>query len=201
MTAGIGLFGGAFNPPHNGHVSAAAQAMEALALDKLYVMPTGHPPHKALPPDAPPPFARLAMTGLAFSGLPGCVVSDWELARQGRSYTVDTLDWLQERYPDATLTLLVGADMFLSLQEWYRAEDIFLLARVAVLARAAGQDKALAGHAAFLAHRFDAAIDIIPHTPIAVSSSELRLLLKAGGGRDYLPEPVAAYIAAHHLYE
>ncbi len=200
MNQRIGLFGGAFNPPHNGHVAAARQAFDALALDRLYVMPTGISPHKRPPTGTPPAAARLAMTGLAFAGLAGCVVSDWELAHPGESYTIHTLDWLQARHPEASLVLIVGTDMFLSLHTWYQAEDVMAAARIAVLARDVGRQCEVAAQAAFLAHRFDAAIDIVPHTPVEVSSSELRNMLRQGEGQSHLPEEVYQYIVKRGLY-
>ena len=90
----IGVYGGAFNPPHLGHITAARAVFELLKLDKLLVIPTGHPPHKTLPPGTPRPEQRLEMTRLAMAqaGLGDRVeVSDMELRREGSSYTADTL--------------------------------------------------------------------------------------------------------------
>ncbi|MDR3207758.1 MAG: nicotinate (nicotinamide) nucleotide adenylyltransferase [Oscillospiraceae bacterium] len=196
----VGLFGGSFNPPHLGHVSAARRAGEALALDTLVLMPAGTPPHKPLPQGTPSPADRLALAKLAFASLPNACVSDRELAATGPNYTVDTLDWLRETYPQAALTLVMGTDMFLTLHEWRRAEDILGTAGIAVLARAEGQDATLKAQAAFLAHRFGASIALIPHTPVDVSSTTLRALLRTGGGRAYLSEPVCDYIRARGLY-
>jgi nicotinic acid mononucleotide adenylyltransferase len=90
--------------------------------------------------------------------------------------------------------------MFLTLPLWRRPEEIFALARVAVLARAAGQERAVADMAAFLAHRFDAAVDIVPHTPVEISSSELRARLFRGEGAALLPDGVFDYIRVRRLY-
>ena len=194
----IGLFGGSFNPPHNGHVSAVTRAMEALALSRMVIMPAGCPPHKDLPPDTPSAEDRLAMARLAFAEVPGCEVSDWEMLSSGPGYTFDTLDWLRGNgfHP----TLIVGSDMLLTLHEWHRVDELLAFTRVAALVRAADQETVMRRQAAFLAHRYGAAIDWIDHTPVEISSSEIRTALRRGQGKDHLPEPVAAYIQKKHLY-
>ncbi|MDE6454668.1 MAG: nicotinate-nicotinamide nucleotide adenylyltransferase, partial [Dysosmobacter sp.] len=123
----IGVYGGAFNPPHLGHITAARAVFGLLKLDKLLVVPTGRPPHKQLPPGSPTPDQRLEMTRLAMeqAGLgERAEVLDLEVRREGSSYTADTLAALREQYPEDELWLLVGADMFLTLQTWYKPERI-----------------------------------------------------------------------------
>jgi len=194
----VGFFGGSFNPPHLGHVAAARRAVEALGLWGLVVMPAGTPPHKALPPGTPLPEDRLAMCGLAFADLPGCVVSELEMRPRGPVYTTDTLELL--RSDDTQHILVVGSDMFLTLHEWYRAEEIFAAARVAVLVRAGGQENLIREQAAFLAHRYGAAVDWIPHEPVEISSTELRAMLGENRGWEYLPGKVGDYIKEKGLY-
>ena len=121
----IGIYGGTFSPPHNGHIAAAKAFMEQMWLDFLYVIPTGTPPHKemSVPTDA---AHRLEMCRLAFSGVEGVYVSDMEMRREGRSYTVDTLRELTGE--DRRLFLLCGTDMMLTLDQWREPEEIFKLA-------------------------------------------------------------------------
>ena len=114
----IGVYGGTFNPPHLGHVTAARAVFELLKLDLLLLVPDREPPHKALPAGSPTPEQRLEMTRLAGEqlGLGDRVqVLDLELKRTGRSYTSDTLAQLKERYPEDELWLLMGTDMFLTI--------------------------------------------------------------------------------------
>lgn len=119
----IGIYGGSFSPPHNGHIKAAEAFLEQMWLDFLFVIPAAIPPHKA-PPDVSAED-RLNMTRLAFSGMEGVYVSDMELLRRGPSYTVDTL---RELYgEDKRLFLLLGTDMVLTLDEWKDPEEIFKL--------------------------------------------------------------------------
>ena len=193
-----GLLGGSFNPPHIGHVSAARRAIDALGLEALVVLPAWAPPHKALPPDTPSPEDRLAMTKLAFADVSGCLVSDLEMESHRPVYTYETLQRM--RSDSVPFTMVVGADMFLTLHEWARAEEILATTRVAVLVRARGQAEAVRRQAAFLAHRYNAAVDWIPHEPVEISSTELRAMLREGRGREWLPDPVADYIREKGLY-
>ena len=126
----VGIYGGTFAPPHVGHVEAARAFMKQMRLDYLYVIPTAIPPHKTTDFDIDP-YHRLAMCDLAFSGIDGVIVSDIELRRGGVSYTVDTLRELTA--PDTRLFLFCGTDMFLTLDQWYCADEIFkLCSRVSV---------------------------------------------------------------------
>ena len=120
----IGIYGGTFSPPHNGHIAAAKAFMEQMWLDFLFVIPAAVPPHKEM--ECPVSAAdRYRMTQLAFEGIEGVYVSDMEIKRGGKSYTVDTLRELAA--PDRRLFLLTGTDMMLTLDTWYRAEEIFKL--------------------------------------------------------------------------
>ena len=109
----IGVYGGTFDPPHWGHITAARAAMEQLGLDKLVLIPDRMPPHKALPEGSASPEQRLEMAALATAELgKRAEVSDRELRRSGPSYTSDTLAALRREYPEDTLWLLMGSDMF-----------------------------------------------------------------------------------------
>ena len=120
----IGIFGGTFSPPHNGHLQAAKAFMEQMWLDILYVIPTALPPHKEMeiPVSAQ---HRLEMCRLAFSGMEGVYVSDMEIQRGGKSYTVETLRELTGE--DRRLFFLCGTDMMLTLDRWREPEEIFKL--------------------------------------------------------------------------
>ena len=104
--ARIGIYGGSFNPPHLGHVSAAQSVYEALRPDRLLIIPTNIAPHKAAAAGSPDAAARLQMCRLAFSGIPGEEVSTMEMEREGKSYTADTIGILREKYPERKLTVI-----------------------------------------------------------------------------------------------
>lgn len=192
------MFGGTFNPPHIGHVHAACAASASLGLEVLFI-PDNLPPHKELPRGSASAEDRLAMTRIAARGVPGAAVSDMELRRGERSYTADTLEELHRLYPDAELWLIVGTDMLCSLARWYRPERILTLARVAALARDAGDHARIHEHAAHLRTHFGAQVDIVDTEPVPVSSSQIREGLYHGTEK-WLPEGVFAYIREKGLY-
>ena len=113
----IGIYGGSFNPPHMGHLAAAAAAAEALELDQLLIVPAGIPPHKEIPVGSPTAEQRLAMAEIFVDQLRLPIARCWdvEMRREGKSYTSDTLREAKELWPESELWLLVGTDMFLSL--------------------------------------------------------------------------------------
>ena len=135
----ICIYGGSFTPPHLGHTAALRAVRAAIEPDVTLVIPDRIPPHKELTPGSPEPSERLLMTMLAFSSEPGVEVSDMELHRSGKSYTVDTVRELRDCNPDAELYLVVGTDMLTTFEQWhdYRA----LLAQVTLVALARTSDE------------------------------------------------------------
>ena len=130
----VGMFGGAFDPPHGAHRSLAEAAIEQLHLDVLHVLPTGQAWHKSRPlTDA---AHRVAMCSLAFGDLPRVRIDQREIHRHGPSYTADTLAELQREYPQAELFLVLGADQLLAFRQWVRWQEVISLATLAVAARA-----------------------------------------------------------------
>ena len=194
----VGLFGGSFSPPHNGHVRLAKLFLEAVALDVLFVMPAGVAPHKAGDPSGTPE-ARLAMANLAFGDF--ATVSDFEVSREGKSYTYKTLRHLRTLYPEAELYLLMGEDMFLTLDSWMRAEEIFSLASIVCMRRTVDADDALRETAARFVSDFGARVLYLPHAPLVASSSQVRALCTRGESVAHLvPPSVENYIKEHQLY-
>ena len=195
----LGIFGGTFNPVHSGHVKLAQGYLWELSLDRLLVIPTHTPPHK--------PGAELIsgehrkrMCELAFAGVENCAVSDLEIRRGRKSYTVDTLETLRESYDGAEFYLIMGSDMFLTITEWRDWPRIFHMATLCVAAREHEQREQLKAHARALA-ALGARCRVTDAQPFVVSSTELRRRLAAGEpAGDALPDAVANYIRAHGLY-
>ncbi|SFM43020.1 nicotinate (nicotinamide) nucleotide adenylyltransferase [Variovorax sp. OV329] len=196
----IGVFGGAFDPPHNAHLALARCALQQLALDELRVIPTGQAWHKARV--LSPAEHRLAMARLAFGELPGVVVDEREIRRSGPSYTLDTLRELRQEHPGAQLLLILGADQGAALPSWHGWQEILEMAVVA-LAQRPDPDRPDAG--------FDPAT--LPDLPAgarfarielpAMDLSATEIRLQAGHGKDVsllVPPAVARYIDLHHLY-
>ena len=196
----IGLFGGTFNPPHAGHIALAKSAVKELSLSKLLLMPAFIPPHKPLPPGSADAEERFEMTALAAESIPGGEASRLELQREERSYTVDTLRELREIYPEDEIFLIVGGDMFLSLDHWFRAQEIFRLARIAAAAREEEELPLLEKQKGELERRFGARVTLLSHRVLRVSSSEIREAVARGGECPLLPEKIREYIRERKLY-
>ena len=202
----IGIYGGTFNPPHLGHLTAAAAVIFMLKLDKLLLIPASIPPHKLLPEGSPTAEQRLEMTRLAGEqlGLGGKVETlDLELRRQGKSYTSDTLAEIKAQYPEDELWLLMGTDMFLTLQTWHEPEKILALAGVAAFGRTeADTEELFAVQRDYLYRTYPQARIFTLTVPgvIDVSSTELRQKLAAGKPGTLLPPAVYGYILRNRLY-
>ena len=203
----IGIYGGTYNPPHLGHVTAARAVFELLKLDKLLLIPAGMPPHKTMPAGSPTAEQRLEMTRLAGEqlGLKDKVeVLDIELRREGKSYTADTLAELKKQYPDDELWLLMGTDMFLTLQAWREPERILSLAGIAAFGRTEEDTEELFSLQRNHLYRTYPQARLFTLTVpgvIDVSSTELREKLKRGEGGSLLPPAVYGYILRENLYE
>lgn len=206
------VYGGTFDPIHNGHLAIACAARDALACT-VHLMPAGDPPHRA-PPGADG-ATRAAMVALAIEGVPGLVLDRRELERVGRSYTVDTLAELRSELGASTpLAWLVGADSLLSLTSWHRWEHLLGLAHFIVAERPGiplrdavdgALGEALQGRWTDDVQRLfaSAAGSVLRlQQPLrSESASEVRARIAAGGAwRALLPPPVADYVATHQLY-
>ncbi|WMJ83651.1 nicotinate-nucleotide adenylyltransferase [Oscillospiraceae bacterium LTW-04] len=191
----VGIFGGTFNPIHNGHLSLIAHLIEALALDELLLIPTAVPPHKESDcvVDAE---HRLAMCRLAVQDNPKVQVSDIEIMRGGKSYTVDTLRLLSVERPQDELILLVGSDMFYTVGEWRCANEIMRLAKIAAIPREMGEHEKLLAQRDRLSAA-GAQAEVVEVDPLIVSSSDLRAQMCAS---ENLPPLVERYIVQNGLY-
>ena len=196
----IGIYGGTFSPVHNGHVQAARAFMQQMWLDILYVIPTGITPHKAMDGGATA-ADRLEMCRLAFADTEGVVVSDMEMRREGKSYTVDTLRELYN--PEHRLFFLMGTDMLLTLDKWREPEEIFRLCYPVYIRREADAslDDVIVGKIADYHARFGKVVRRIVADPIEISSEEIRRRIADGRSvDDILPDAVARYIKERRLY-
>ncbi len=201
----IVIYGGTFNPIHLGHMAAAKFAAEYLGLDKLYLVPAGIPPHKALEEDAAGPQHRLELVRLAVEALelPGVAeAADWELDRKGKSYTWETVEAAHKRFPKDQLYLLMGTDMFLTFQHWKHPERIAKRCTLCAFGRTqADTQEVLAPQRDYLAETFSARVVtmVLPNL-VEISSTRLRQLLREGEGAAYLDRRVYGCILREGLY-
>jgi nicotinate-nucleotide adenylyltransferase len=193
----VGVFGGAFDPPHAAHSALVMAALEQLQLDELLVVPTGEAWHKSR--GLTPAVHRLEMVRLAFARLDRVVVDPREVRRNGPSYTVDTLAELRDEMPIDILFLIIGEDQATALTTWHRWREIPDFATICVAARAG-----IAGARS----TFDALtgglvpFQTIELPPMDISATDIRERLATR--QSVVPlvfEPVARYIAHHHLYQ
>ena len=196
----IGVFGGAFDPPHHAHVALARAAIHQFELDNLHVIPTGQAWHKARALSAAE--HRLAMTKLAFRDEAKVVIDERELQRSGPTFTIDTLEAMQAQNPQVRLYLFMGEDQFSAFQQWHRWQDILEIAIICIAARA---------HSAWATGQFDAypgrnnrfAVLEMPQLPVSATQIRQRVASRAVSAADLaqlVSEPVARYISLHRLY-
>ena len=196
----IGIYGGTFNPPHAGHIHAARCAVSALGLDKLLLIPDRIAPHKQLPEDSPLPEQRLEMLRLAAKGIEKAEVSDLELKRQGVSYTYETVAQVRQMYPDAQLYLLMGTDMFLTLQNWKNPELIWKDAVIAGFYRGERGEKDALSQQKELLESLGAKAVLVENPVLSISSTDLRRMLVFRCADSFLPDGVGDYIRDNGFY-
>ncbi|SPP63302.1 nicotinate-nucleotide adenylyltransferase [Nitrospira lenta] len=217
----LGLFGGSFNPIHNGHLAIAREAHAILALDRTLFIPTGDPPHKQDRALAPT-HHRYEMARLAIADIPGFELSDIEILRQGKSYSIDTVRELQRRYGSETLLYsLIGLDAFLDLPSWREPDALLAACSFVVISRPGQSFQALAT-LPFLRHispnqlapldtgtldRLDLplasgqSIICLPLPPSPISASDIRHRIQHRTMlANLLPPPVESYILRQQLY-
>jgi len=190
----IGIFGGTFHPFHNGHLALIRRMHDALGLERVLVIPAFEPPHKRTE-NLPDGTHRMRMCEIATEGLAYVTVSNIELRRGGKSYTVDTLRLLRVEYPGDELVLLMGGDSFLAIETWYEYREILRLAEIAALARESGEEEKLLA----LAERLNASgartCAVTGYGPLVASSTEAR-----AGDLSLVPAAVTDYIVQNGLY-
>ena len=194
----IGMYGGSFNPPHNGHLHLAEEIGRRAELDKIIIIPSNISPQKSNNGNIDP-VHRINMCKEVFdSSL--FEVSDCEIRRGGRSFTVDTLTFLKELYPDDELYLFMGSDMLLSFHTWYRYEDILKMCTICAISRDDDESAEMLRHYAHTVLSRGKVL-IFDIEPIEVSSSEIREKLKNGKScKGLISEKTEKYIKENKLY-
>ena len=207
---GLAIFGGTFDPVHFGHLRSAVEVRQALGVEQVKLIPVGIPAHRESPGSRPE--QRLEMLRLGIAGLDYLQVDSREIARGGTSYMMDTLESIREEVgADLSLSLVMGADAFGLIHQWYRWQELVDVAHLVVLRRPftaltlnprvrawanerqASADQLLTQPAGLICHLQLAQLDI--------SATQIRQLVKAGQPIEYLlPAGVIDYIRQQALY-
>lgn len=196
----IGIYGGSFNPVHLGHKHLADTMCERLQLDRCIIIPAFVSPFKTDKKSSVPSKDRFCMCALAFSE-EKYEVSDLEIAKNETSYTVNTLTALKELYPDDELFLIIGSDMLLSFDRWYRWQDILKLCTLCAVSRCDDDPLQELEEFADVHLRNEGNVLILPFSPLVVSSTLLREKIKNGEDTSaFLHPAVKDYIQQHNLY-
>ncbi|MGY4112591.1 nicotinate-nucleotide adenylyltransferase [Aeribacillus composti] len=184
----IGIFGGTFDPPHNGHLLMANEVLHSLNLDKIWFMPNNIPPHKQKEP-VTETHHRVNMLKRAIEGNPFFQVQLIELEREGPSFTYDTVKILKERYPNEEFYFIIGSDMIENLPHWHRIEELMDMVQFVGVKR-----NGYSNESTFFVKEVE-----VPQ--FDVSSTMIRERLKNGQAVDYLlPKKVIQYIGENRLY-
>ena len=212
----IGIFGGTFNPVHKGHELAAVSFYNKLGLDKLIIMPSNIPPHKQADANVTA-VQRLEMCRIAFGGLETetkieVEVSDFEVKKEGKSYTFDTVSDLRKTYKNDKLYFLIGSDMFLYFENWYKHLELLKLCALAVAYRNINDNENEAGKREILNMRdrlvqTGAEIELLENEPFEISSTEIRAEIRKNiycndnaGYIKYIKTEVLDYIKKQGIY-
>ena len=196
----IAMFGGSFNPVHLGHTGLVGRMIQKFKLDRVYIVPTFNTPLKDNTPMLSPKH-RYNMCSLAFSKIKEAFVSDMEIKRKGKSYTVDTIKQLQNIHPDCEIYLIIGADSFLQLPLWHNSNEIFSMVNILTVSRGEYDAEILYKVRTEYEKLYNAKISIVDEPIAPISSTYIRNAIS--NGDDYthlLCEKVSDYIIANGLY-
>lgn len=197
----MGIMGGTFNPIHTGHLMLAQWAMEEAGLDGVLFVPTGNSYMKDKGEMLSGP-ERLVMTQLAIRDRECFFCSDLEVERGGNTYTYETLESLQSRYPQTKLYFIVGADCLFSIENWYCPKRIFQNCTLLAASRGDTPMEALEEKRRELAKAYGAEILLIAFPNMEISSTDIRRRCREGRSIQYLvPDCVREYIIQNHYYE
>lgn len=197
----IALYGGSFNPPHLGHEEVAQTVYRELSPDIFLIVPDNDPPHKELEEGSPSPEQRLELCRIAFENIPNAVISDMEIQREGKSYTADTISKLREEYPDDEIYLIMGTDMFLSFEEWYRYEHLFRQCILTVFPRTEDDMELILQCKEGFEKEYDADVRLLSHVALPMSSSDVRERLRVRLGSEMLNDKVYSHIIKMGWYD
>lgn len=194
----IALFGGTFNPVHKGHTEIVSSVSELFFIEKIIIMPTFVPPHKTAH-NLASEKDRLNMCRIAFDGIEKAEISDMEIKRKGKSYTILTVRELKKLYPDKKIYVVCGGDMAVSLKTWYCYDELIKTASFILLSRAGTDDVEFQNAVRSL--KTDGANIYVLETEITeISSTQIRSNIKEAAQNGSIQSKVFEYISKNNLY-
>jgi len=198
----IGIMGGTFDPVHNGHLLLGKQAYEEYGLDEIWYMPSHIPPHKK-DRTITASEDRIEMLNLALKDMSYCVLSEFEMKREGNTYTAHTLALLKEEYPEYEFYFIIGADSLFQIERWYHPEQVMALTTLMVSGREyEGAERSFDEQIAYLTEKYGAKILPLHNEEVDIASADIRKSISEG--RDIsqdVPKEVEQYIRDHGLYK
>lgn len=199
----VGVMGGTFDPIHKGHLLLGCCALEEYALDEIWIMPNGNPPHKSQSQIQSSAKDRLHMSALAIAGMERFRIEQYEVKKQGISYSYETMETLKQIYPQHEFYFIIGADSLCSLKHWVHPERLFKTCKILVAFRGVVDNIASMNEQIdLLCRHYQADIHLLHMPAVSVSSSELRDMLQNNRPTDDLiSDSVAAYIEKKGLYQ
>ncbi len=193
----IAIFGGTFNPVHNGHINLLKGIDEKFCFDEILLIPSFLPPHKEAV-ELASGKARMKMLSFAFEDMEKCGVCDIELNKKGKSYTIDTVKKLKQIFPNSELYFIIGSDMLLTFDQWKKWREILKYTNILASSRNENETELLIKKACELDKN---RITVVEIKPFPVSSTEVRNMIKRGEDVSHLvPEKVLRYINQEGLY-
>lgn len=216
----IGIMGGTFDPVHNGHLELADMASSQFALDEIWFLPNGNPPHKELKTIKSNVEQRVEMVKLAIDGHPGYLLEPCEAEKKDVSCSYETMKYLAKEHPEDEFYFIIGADSLFSIETWVHPEKLFPLCTILAAYRDdTAEEKNSNGSGAqwcknssvwremtaqieHLKEKYGARIELLRSRPLQISSSRLREMIRRGDEiHGFVPEKVEEYIAEEGLYE
>lgn len=195
----VGIMGGSFNPIHQGHLVVANEVLNIYNFDKIIFIPAGKPPHKNDLETTP--WDRYMMTQIAILSNNRFVVSDIEVKRTGKSYTLDTMLQLREMYPDTEFYFITGTDAVIDIPNWHEPEKLLNLCKFIAVSRPGVDTGVIESKIKEIKDNFNGHIELMQVPMLQISSTDIRERIKNGISAKYLlPESVEQYIMKKNLY-
>ncbi len=198
----IGIMGGTFDPIHNGHLMLGNYAYKLFRLDQVWFLPNGNPPHKSSTAIESMTVNRVEMVQKAIQPYVYFRLEKYEVERKEISYSYQTMQYFQDRYPEHEFYFIIGADSLFSIEKWVYPEKLLKTCILLAAYRNGKGTQEMLSQIHYLARKYECDIRLMNTPDVKVSSSDIRKRIKEGLPiSEFVPEAVEKYIAEKHLFE